>query len=62
MASTASFPTPSHIKMLSTIVVPPSKLPTESAISVIMVSIEDFITFFKIITCPLTPLAFAPVT
>ena len=51
-----------HIKIVSTIVVPPKRLPIDKASRVMIVSMEDFITFFHIITLPLTPLAFAPAT
>ena len=53
---------PSHIKIDSTMVVPPRRLPTDNAISVTMVSMDALRTFFQIITLPLTPLALAPIT
>ena len=62
MASTASLPTPSHMKMLSMIAVPPSRLPMERASRVIIVSMEDLRTLFQRITLLLTPRALAPVT
>ena len=62
MASTASFPTPSHMKMLSIMAVPPSKLPMDSASRVRMVSMADFRTLFHRITLLRTPLAAAPRT
>ena len=62
IASTASLPTPSHIKMFSTIAVPPSRLPIDSAKRVMIVSIDALMTLFHRITLSLTPLALAPVT
>ena len=58
----AVLPTPSHMKMLSMIAVPPRRLPMDSASSVIIVSMEDFRTLFQRITRPRTPRAFAPST
>ena len=60
MASTASLPTPSHMKMLSMMAVPPRSEPMESASSVMIVSMEDFMTLFQRVTRPRTPLACAP--
>ena len=62
MASTASLPTPSHMKMLSIMAVPPSRLPMERASSVMIVSMADLSTLLRRITLLLTPRAFAPVT
>ena len=50
IASTASLPTPSHMKMLSTIAVPPKRLPADSASNVTMVVMADFNTLFRRIT------------
>ena len=62
IASTASFPTPSHIKIFSTMAVPPRRLPMDRASSVMIVSMEAFITLFQMITRLRIPLARAPVT
>ena len=60
--STASFPTPSHPNILSTIVVPPRREPIDKASNVTIVSIEALSTLPQRTTLPLTPRAFAPMT
>ena len=62
IASTANFPTPSHMKIVSTMAVPPKSEPTESARSVTMVSSDERSTLFVRMTPSATPRAFAPVT
>ena len=62
MESTASFPTPSHMKMLSIMAVPPRRLPMDRAKRVTMVSMADLRTLFHRVTLPRTPLALAPST
>ena len=62
IASTAIFPTPSHMKIDSTIAVPPRRLPTDNISKVMIVTREAFITLPHRILENLTPLAFAPTT
>ena len=61
MASTASLPTPSHWKMLSMMAVPPSRLPTDRASRVRMVSMAHRSTLPRRMTPSRTPRARAPV-
>ena len=62
MASTASLPTPSHIKIDSTMAVPPRRLPTDIARRVRIVTRQDRRTLFQRVTENRTPRALAPVT
>ena len=62
IASTASFPTPSHMKMDSTIAVPPRRFPTDSINRVMTVTWDAFIILFHRVTENFTPRARAPVT
>ena len=62
LSLTDKVPTPSHIKIDSTIAVPPSRFPTDSISKVMMVTSEAFIILFQRVTENFTPLAFAPAT
>lgn len=62
MASTAIFPTPSHMKMDSTMAVPPSSEPMERVSSVIIVTRDAFMTLFIMVVEKGTPRALAPRT